>query len=61
MDSDSRSGAASVYSTFFARLKGCESCNQRKVFLTDMLTSHTFWIGIAVGAIGVYAWHKYQS
>lgn len=55
---NSSSGTGSD-SSLSARIKNCEGCAKRKEALTNMLTSGHFWVGVAIGVGGVYAYHKY--
>lgn len=39
----------------------CEGCQQRKEALKTMLSDHKFWMGVVVGAVGVYVYHMYKG
>jgi hypothetical protein len=59
MDERSGGGTSAPNPSFIAKLKGCSGCQQRKEAVSNMLTSGNFWIGVAVGVGGVYAYHKF--
>lgn len=61
MGSNYSNGSSPSDPSFFARLNNCSGCQQRKEYVTTMLRSHTFWIGVVVGAGGVYVWHRFKS
>lgn len=42
-------------------LKNCESCSQRKEALIAMLTGKHFWVGVIVGAGGVYIYKRMKG
>lgn len=48
-------------SSFIASIKNCEGCAKRKEAVNNMLSSHNFWIGFAVGVGATYAWHMYKA
>ena len=45
--------------SFTTRLKNCQGCQQRKEYLTNMLTYTRFWFGVLLGVGGTWAYHKY--
>lgn len=55
MVSSSGSGSSDSNSSFTSRLKNCEGCQKRK----EVVMSPNFWLGIAVGVAGTWAYHKY--
>lgn len=59
MDSSSGSDSSASNSSFIARLKGCQGCQQRKEYITTMLGDGRFWFGVVIGVGGCWAYHKY--
>jgi hypothetical protein len=58
MDSNSSGGASSMDSSLFTRISNCSGCQKRKEYVQNMFNS-SFFIGLAVGVGGVYAYHKW--
>lgn len=40
-------------------MSDCEGCEKRKEALKKMLGDHRFWLGIAVGVGGCWAYRKF--
>ena len=61
MDESSGSRPTNLYSSLTSRMSDCEGCKKRKEYLTTMIGSSNFWVGVVVGVGGVWAYHRFAK